>query len=292
MKRNPGKHAPAPAAPGPPDAGAPPKTLSSPLRWASLRTALSLFAAGWMILQASSLLLLLVNRFVADLDAAWLRFFTLLLSVAYIGGLTLLLTGMGMSCVAPPESPAQVPAYGTLGCLIAGGAAWAVFNLAGYQKQEVIREIQGRAAVAQKKNAGRRERAELKQQWERELEERTWGPKTLGTLMLLALGGLCGAKVFFTLVLRAVARHFRRQVLASGLLIYLIAEVCGVLAVAAIWGRQQPGMNERIAVSFLSDNGYALAVSSAFCAWFLVYLFQVRRTLAQALLDHFRSKAA
>jgi hypothetical protein len=275
----------APAAPPTPAAAEPPAppAASNVLRWSTLRTALALFAAGWILIQVAAASLLIVTESAGELERAWEEFFRLVLPLAYGAGLVYFLTGMAMSCTAPAESRAQPLAWASLGCLIAGAAAWACLNLANSHNKQVIQEIAAQIAQRQKKNPklGPPAGPDL----ERELKERTWGQQVVRALLFVAVGGLGSAKVLFTAVLCVVARHFRRMTLAAGLVIYLVAEAGAAAVAVVLWARQPPGAVDALSIAFTFFTGtwFAVAVTSALCVWFLAYLFLLRRALTREL---------
>jgi hypothetical protein len=251
---------------------------------------LALFAVGWVLAEASGALLLVVTQISEELEPEWARFLELVLSVPYLFGVIYFLTGIGMSCLVPAPSRAQLCSWGALGCLIAGGIGWALFNLGAFHNQKVRlefnREVEKRISALGKATKGGPPpglKAELERLQER-FRARAWAAEILRTLMMVSLAGLCGGKLLFTGTVWAVARHFGRDVLASGLIIYLVAEAVAVVVVVFLWTSQQPQARNAISITFFTGTWPGLAITSAYCAWFLVYLFQVRNTVTRGLV--------
>lgn len=257
-------------------------THTKTLRWAGFRTALSVFAIGWVLLPLSSGLLLTLFQFRADLDLTWGQLLGLLLSAAQGMGIVYFATGMAMSCGVPPESRARVRAWVAFGCLVAGAVAYVLFLAAQFHNRVVVLDIQQRISTTAAKNpkAGPPGKGDL----ERELRERAWPLDVLRTLSFAALAGLLCAKILLSDMLRMVARYFRRIALARGLLIYLFAEVAGALAAVSLWSRQQTARGNEASLFILTTNGYAVGITGVYCAAFVVCLFLVRRTVTRALL--------
>jgi hypothetical protein len=261
-----------------PAAQEPPPGIKGLLGWAVVRTALSLFAAGWILIQAASALLLGLGHWASELEPAAAQVLNLLFTLAYGVGVVYFLTGMGMACAVPAESGARRAAWGIVACLALSAAGWVLWSAASYQNREVLQEIAQEIDEAQKKNpkAGPPTKAEL----ERQLAARQWGPDVLKALTITFVGGLCLAKLLFSGFLWAVARYLREQVLASGLVIYLLAEALGVAVVVSVLLRPA-GKRVTTPLALFGGNWYAVGAASAFCTWFLVNLFLVRRALTR-----------
>jgi hypothetical protein len=265
----------------PPAAQAPPPAVGSILKWGTVRTALALFAVGWILVQAASVFLLLLRRFGPELQPAAEKMLNLVSALAFGVGLVYFVTGMCLTCAVPAESGAKRLAWGIIGCLIVSGAAWLLFNGAASENQEIVREIDREILAAQRKNprAGPPSKAKL----ERELE-RQWGQDTLKGLIVTAVGAFCLGKLLFSAFLWQLARHFRHQRLAGGILIYLLAEGFWAAVTVSILIRQpgQRGIDSPLVL--FTASWLPVAALSAFCAWFLVNLFLVRRAIIRALL--------
>jgi hypothetical protein len=230
----------------------------------------------------ASAFLLLLNEFRAEIEPVVADVATLLLSVAYGVGIVYFLTGMGMASRVPAESGARRLGWGIIGSLAFSLAAWIFFRAAIAENQEIERQIQAKIIAVQKANP--KPPPGLKQELEQELA-RQWGPDDLKVMMVVFIGSFCLAKLLLTGLLWTMAHHFRQSVLASGLVIYLLAEVLGVVVAISIVFRQPGRLTADAPFALFTGTWYSVATASAFCAWFLVYVFQVRRAIAQAVLE-------
>jgi hypothetical protein len=235
---------------------------------------------GWVLVQSAAAVLLLLRDFGPELQPAVVQVLTLLFSLAFGVGLVYFVTGMCLSCAVPAESGARRLAWGIVGCLIVSAAAWLLFNGAVAQNQEIVQEIVAKINQAQKENpkAGPPSKAELESELERQ-----WGQDTLKALLATAVGAFCLGKIVFTVVLRQVARHFRQEWLAGGLMIYLLAEGLGAAMVVTVFLRLPPTQGLNSPLALFTGGWPSVLVVSAFCSWFLVYLFLVRRAISRAL---------
>src|SRR5262245_56262599 len=138
--------------PNPPPPAIPRFTAAQILGWGSLRTALSFFAVGWVLLQTAAGHLLLLGQFGAELEPVFVQLVKLVLTLAYGAGAVYFLTGMGMSCTVPAETGARRFAWGIIGCLVLSGAAWLLFDAAAYHNEQVVEEIVAEMRQAQREN--------------------------------------------------------------------------------------------------------------------------------------------
>jgi hypothetical protein len=251
------------------------------LAWATVRTALSLFAVGWILIQAASAWRLLMAHFGQDLLPVAANVLELLRSLAMVVGIVYFLTGMGMTCVVPAASEAKRLAWTMIVCLGVSAVGIVLFNGATYQNQEIYQEI-GRRINAAKNPPN--PLPPSKEELDRLLDE-LWSPTTLNALLFTAVAAFCLAKILFTVCLWMLARHFRQLHLAGGFLLYLMAECLGMALALGVLGRLQPDLGSSAPLAVLTGNWYAVAAGSALCAWFLFNLFQVRRAITQSLLN-------
>jgi hypothetical protein len=167
-----------------------------------------------------------------------------------------------------------------LGCLALSGAAWLLFTVAWYQNQIIVKDINQRIRQAQQ---NRQAAPPAQKDLERELEKQ-WSPMVLKGLLVAFLGAFCLAKLLYTGSLWAVARHFKADVLASGLVIYFLAEVLAVAVAMSIVLREPVQVTAKAPFALFTGNWYSVGFASAYCGWFLVNLYQVRRVITRSLL--------
>jgi hypothetical protein len=259
-----------------------PTAVPRELGWGLVRTALTLFGLGWILIQAAALLRLSLQEFGPGIEPVVVEVGSLVASVALLAGVVYFLTGMAMIGAVPASSGARRPAWAVVGCLVVGAAAWLLLNAASFQNREIVNDIVARIRKAQEKDpkAGRLPREEL----ERELA-RQWGPDVMRGLTVTLMGALCLAKLLFSGVLWMIARHLRQEVLASGLVIYLLAEALAAAVVVSIFLRRPAQQGSTAPFTLITGDWFVVAITSAFCAWFLVYLFLVRRAITRTLLN-------
>jgi hypothetical protein len=240
---------------------------------------LTLFAAGWILVQAAALLLLLMRYVFPELQWAAVQSMNLVQSVAFGAGIVYVVTGMALSCVVPAESGARLLAWGIIASLAISLSAWLLSNGAAYQNQEILQEIDKEIMAARIKKTGLPARAKL----ERILDQQ-WKRDTLEVLTIGTVAAFCLGKLLFTGFLWQLARHFRQQRLAGGILIYLLAEGFWAAVAVSILARQPGPRGINSPLVLLTGSWLPIVGMSAFCAWFLVNLFLVRRTITRALM--------
>jgi hypothetical protein len=253
------------------------------LEWGAVRTALAVFAAGWVLVQvASAFSLLLEDQWGPELEPAVAQALKRVRMMASAFGLVYFLTAMAMGFAIPRHSGFKRLGWGIVACLALSAAAWALFIAASFWDQQIVGEIINQRI--QKAKAG----PPAQQDLERALA-RWWGPDTRKALLVTFIGALGLSKLMFTGLLWATARHFKEERLVSGLVIYLLGEALAVAVAVGIVYRQPVQLTDNDPFVVFTGNWYSVAATSAFCAWFLVCLFQVRRTLTRAMLGQDRA---
>jgi hypothetical protein len=245
-----------------------------------LRTALSLFAVGWVLLQTAAGHLLLLAQFGGDLDPVFVQLVKLVLTLAYGVGAVYFLTGMAMSCTVPADTGAKRFAWGIVACLVLSGAAWLLFDAAAYHNEQIVEELGEEIRQAQRENP--KAEPPSREKLEQELLARQWSQDLLKALAVAFVGAFCLAKLLFTVLLWTVARYLRQSVLAAGLLIYLLGESLAVAMALSTLTRQPARLTMTAPFTLFTGNWYSVAAASAFCAWFVVNLFLLRRAITRA----------
>jgi hypothetical protein len=224
------------------------------LAWASVRTSLTVFATGWILVHVASFFVTLlregINR--QGPGATGLLFLQLLAYLALGTGLVLYVTGMCMSVAAPGEADLKGRARGIVACLCASLLAFLVFFQQPRAAAEDYRKI----------------------------------------MLGLFAGAAFLAKLLYTRFLRGLAQHFELPRVAAAAEAYFCCEVLFFLW-ALVLLIQGPGQAAQAApLELLRQDWLALLASGALCVWFAGMILTVRTAMTQTLTGGPREREA
>jgi hypothetical protein len=228
---------------------------SSLLGWASLRTSFTIFVIGWLLVQGSMLVTVLVEgaaRHMGPPPGAYLMLFNLM-GLAVIAGAVHFLTGMCMALTVPSESSAKGWGIGIIFSLVLSLGALLV--------------VTGSARLV-------------------------GDPGLARALAYLFLGGLFLAKLLYTGFVHGVARHYGLRGLAVTILVYLALELALFVWVFIQSARNEP--LGRQVVGPLDDifggpgtpgsRWLTILISTVMCGWFVSMVLVVRGAITRSLL--------
>jgi hypothetical protein len=227
---------------------------TSLLGWASVRTSFTIFVTGWLLIQGSMLVTLLIEGAALRMGPPPGALLVLLnlFSLAIIAGVVHFLTGMCMALAVPSESSAK--GWG-IGIILSLALSLAAIMIA----------------------TG---------------SFRLGGDPGLGKVLGYAfLGGLFLAKILYTGFVFGVARHYGLSGLSIAILVYLALELAMftwifIRSVTNEPFRQQIGpLDDIFGTPGKAENRWIMiAVSTVMCAWFVSMVIVVRGAITRSLL--------
>jgi hypothetical protein len=223
--------------------------------WGTVRAALALVGVGWILYQASFLILrLLAESKPGRGGGEGLAVVAVVLGVAVLFGLVQLITGMLMCCATPSESGARGWSVGILLALIVCGLMFITILAAGLVRGLIT------------------------------------NPTALKVLLYLMIGTMYLAKIFLTCFVWGVARHLRQGPLAVAILVYLPVEVLAMALRLIFLERTEAAMRGEGSPALVFSGAAAwvpLLVGTVLCIWFCIMLFLVRGKVTEAMTGRF-----
>jgi hypothetical protein len=229
----------------------------SVLGWASVRTSFTLFVTGWILLQGSMLLLLLITETLRNARGGMpggILVLATLVNLAIVAGAVHFLTGMCMALAVPGESSVKGWGVGIVFSLALSLAALLILtgSVGGFGGDPGLAKV----------------------------------------LSYLFLGGLFLAKVLYTGFVQGLARHFRYRGLALAALMYLVLELGLFIWVFVRSARNEPfrrhnGPLDEIFGGAGSQEEHMLMiiVSTVMCAWFVSMVLVVRSAITRTIMN-------
>jgi hypothetical protein len=253
---------------------------ADPLRWASVRTGLTLVATGFVLLLAGFVFLYV---FLAAMDikkpAVGLEVLSQVLGIiAFVGGVQCV-TGMCMGSTVPGESSAQIWIRGFIITLVAASAVFVILLVAQAQNRaHHLRQLDTEFDQRFRRGGDNAGWVEPKPPWSET------SLKVLG--YLLQGTGLLGS-LFYLGFLWAVARYYHNTGLALSLLICLVATVSFQTVIFILLIIRETPHGAATLSNLFSSKGWAwgmIAFLAIFGVWFWVQVLLVRSTVCRAMV--------
>jgi hypothetical protein len=244
--------------------------------WGSVRTALTLTALGWLLIQVFVLVFQIIRANPPQGPAPGIAVLFRVLDYAIIVGAVYFLTGLYASCLAPADSLAKV--FGIIVSLVVS-VGFVVFIIL------IVGEVSSGQAVRVRIGGGDK--------------SEPWKPETFKTLGYVLVISIFVAMVLFTFFQWAVALKLRRTAMSVCILVFLVLEVAGIVALFVMAlklegfmnpGAQPSGEYLATPVKMLiipKEKRWAewliVGTSTFLCLWFLVQSLVLRHAAKRAM---------